>query len=135
MRTATPSRVPRDELQQALEQVMSEHFKTPRRLKLLRRRLSAYSSSCTIENLEVTLDRGQKLSLVLKDLSPVSRLAAARKVRPPFLYEPRRELETYRKILRPGEHGTAICYGAIESVERQRYWLFLERVKGPLLWQ
>ena len=135
MKTAAPTRVPRDELHQALEQVLSDHFKTPRRVRHLRRRISAYSSSCTIENLEVTLDRGQKLSLVLKDLSPGSRLAAAKKVRPPFLYESRRELEIYRRILRPGEHGTAICYGAIESVERQRYWLFLERVKGPLLWQ
>src|SRR5258706_11792668 len=82
MKTAAPNRVPRDELRQALEQVLSAHFKTPRRIKHLRRRISAYSSSCTIENLDVTMDRGQKLSLVLKDLSPGSRLAAAKRCGP-----------------------------------------------------
>src|SRR6266511_4312995 len=128
-------RVHIDELRTALEQVLSQYFGARRRVKKLRRRLSVYSSSYTIENLEVELDHGQRLRLVLKDLSPASLLLTAQQVRPHFLYEPRREIETYRKILHPQRLSTPICYGAIASPELERYWLFLERVSGPLLWQ
>jgi hypothetical protein len=119
----------------ALERVLSRHFETPRRIKKLRRRLSAYASSSTIENLDVELDGGPRLRLVLKDLCPTSLLATARQVRPKFLYEPRREIEVYRKILRRHPLGTPTCYGAVSRRGRGGYWLFLERVSGPLLWQ
>ena len=46
-----------------------------------------------------------------------------------------REIETYRRILHPQRLGTPIFYGAVVSPELERYWLFLERVSGPLLWQ
>lgn len=128
-------RIHTEELHAALEQVLSEHFQARRRIKKLRRRLSAYSSSYTLENLEVELDRGQRLSVVLKDLSPASLLLTAQQVRPHFLYRPAREIETYQKILHPQRLGTPICYGAVNSPELERYWLFLERVRGPLLWQ
>src|SRR5215471_6567508 len=128
-------RLPGEELHHALEQVLSKYFKAPRRIGNLRRRTSAYSSSSTIENLDVKLERGPRLDLVLKDLSPASQLPGARQVRPQFLYDPLRELETYRKILHPRKLGTAICYGAIDHADVQIYLLFLERVRGPLLWQ
>ena len=135
MKPESRHRVHLDELHDALEGVLSQYFGARRRIKKLRRRLSVYSSSYTIENLEVELDRGQRLRLVLMDLSPASLLTTAQQVRPHFLYEPRREIETYRKILHPQRLGTPICYGAIDSPELERYWLFLERVNGPLLWQ
>jgi aminoglycoside phosphotransferase (APT) family kinase protein len=81
------------------------------------------------------LDYGQKLEMVLKDLSPSSLLATANQVRPHFLYEPLREIQTYQKILNPLRLGTPHCYGAVASPELERYWLFLERVNGRLLWQ
>jgi aminoglycoside/choline kinase family phosphotransferase len=56
-------------------------------------------------------------------------------VRPHFLYQPRREIEIYRRILDYQKFGTPRCYGAVESPAQERYWLFLERVDGPLLWQ
>jgi Ser/Thr protein kinase RdoA (MazF antagonist) len=56
-------------------------------------------------------------------------------VRPHFLYDPRREIETYRKILQPQRLGAPTLYGAIDSPREKRFWLFLERVTGPLLWQ
>jgi Ser/Thr protein kinase RdoA (MazF antagonist) len=62
-------------------------------------------------------------------------LRTARQVRPRFLYEPRREIEIYQRILHQQGLGTPLCYGAIDSPEQERYWLFLERVDGPLLWQ
>jgi aminoglycoside/choline kinase family phosphotransferase len=97
--------------------------------------MSVYSSSFTIENLQVTLANGRHLALAFKDLSPSSMLATARRVRPGFLYDPRREIEVYRKILDPQRWGTPLCYGADLEEGSDRYWLFLERVNGPLLWQ
>ena len=135
MKRAVPHRIHFDELRAALEHVLSHYSKGRRRIKSFRRRRSVYSSSYPIENIEVELDRGQKVRLVLKDLSPASLLLTAQQVRPHFLYEPWREIETYKKILDPKRLGTPICYGAINEPELERYWLFLERVNGPLLWQ
>jgi len=128
-------RPPRGEIHSALEEVIDRHFEGRRRLKGWHRRISLYSSSYPIENLRVELDRGVSLPMVLKDLSPASVLATAQRIRPHFLYHPHREIRTYCEVLAPLELGTATCYGAIVSPERGRYWLFLERVKGPLLWQ
>ena len=135
MRKKIPPRLTGEELREGLERALTEHFQASRRVTKLRRRLSAYSSSSTIETLNVHLERGRPLDVVLKDLSPGSMLPTARKVRPQFIYEPLRELEVYRRILDPRKQGTPICYGAVDSSERQLYWLFLERVRGPLLWQ
>jgi Ser/Thr protein kinase RdoA (MazF antagonist) len=88
-----------------------------------------------IENLEVTVDRGPRLRLVLKDLGLQSLLAEARRVRPHFIYEPSREIAIYQRILDPKRFDTPVCYGAIDSADTDRHWLFLERVSGPLLWQ
>ena len=135
MNDAVGPKIPKDELQQQLERLLSRHFGTRRRIHSLRRRLSRYASSYTIENLEVELERGKPLSLVFKNLSADSLLSTARLVRPEFLYRSEREIETYQSVLDPEEFGTAICYGASQEPEVKRYWLFLERVKGPLLWQ
>jgi hypothetical protein len=135
MKTTPSIRVPDDDLRLALEQALSQYFARRCPIKILRRRRSIYSSSCCIENLEVELARGGRLSLVFKDLSPTALLVTAQEVRPQFFYDPLREIETYRTVLDPGRFGTAVCYGAIHHPESQRYWLFLERVRGPLLWQ
>ena len=122
-------RIQGDELRAALEKILAQ------RVKVLRRRLCAYSSSYTVENLDVTLARGKKLRLVLKDVSPPSVLATVQQVRPHFLYHPAREIEVYENMLQPGSHGTAKCLGTVNSPELERHWLFLERVEGRLLWQ
>jgi aminoglycoside phosphotransferase (APT) family kinase protein len=135
MQARPTAAIPVSELQRSLEQVLSVHFRRPQRIRSLRRRISSYSSSFVIENLELELEAGQHLRLVLKDLSPKSMLPTARAVRPAFLYLPHREIQVYTRILQELELGTPVCYGAIESPEQKRYWLFLERVEGPLLWQ
>jgi Ser/Thr protein kinase RdoA (MazF antagonist) len=38
-------------------------------------------------------------------------------------------------MLRAPGWGTPICYGAVARDRGARYWLLLERVPGPLLWQ
>jgi hypothetical protein len=135
MDVATIPRVSSEELCAELQQTISVHFGGYRRIRNLRRRRSNYSSSYTIENLEVELDHGKRLSLVFKDLSPTSLLEAARRVRPQFLYKPQREIEIYRTLLDPRRFNTPACYGFVQRPELKRYWLFLERVDGPLLWQ
>jgi hypothetical protein len=57
-------------------------------------------------------------------------LADARTARPAFLYDPRREMETYRQILTPADMGTATFHGAICDGSNYRYWLLIERVVG-----
>ena len=135
MNEVAAPRIANAELQQQLEPLLSTHFGTARRIRSMRRRRSRYASSYVIENLEVELDRGKHLSLVFKNMSADSLLATARRVRPEFLYQPDREIEIYRSVLDPKQFGTATCYGAIQIPELERYWLFLERINGPLLWQ
>jgi hypothetical protein len=132
-----PEQIPTgiDEVGQELERLLATHFGATRRIRRLRRRRSRYSSSCPILNLELEFDNAEHLSLALKDLTPSSLLEEARKVRPTFLYDPLREIEMYRSVLEPKRFGTAICYGAIVQENTGPYWLFLERVVGPLLWQ
>ncbi len=132
---ADPAKVPTEALFPALERALSQHFGATVRIVKLRRRCSRYSSSCAIENIEVGLESGTRLSLVFKDLSPAALLETAREVRPGFLYEPVREIETYRRLLAPERLGTPIYYGAVNRPELKQCWLFLERVEGPLLWQ
>ncbi len=127
--------ITRNELWAALETVLSAYYGAPRRIERLRRRISSYASSCPICNLEVELIGGLRLELVFKNLSPDAELAAAQNVRPGFLYSPMREIDTYRTLLQGQGLGTATCYGAFVCAERRQYWLFLERVSGPLLWQ
>ncbi len=131
----TRQRVPSEDLRRTLEPVLAEHFRSTCRIRRLRRRVSAYSSSCPIENLELELDGGARLRFAFKDLSPASLLPTARDVRPAFLYDPRREIEAYRAGLDSTRLGTPAFYGAVVAAARGRYWLFLERVAGPLLWQ
>lgn len=119
----------------ALERLVADHFQSRARLVRWQRRLSVYSSSYTIENLKLELEGGRQLDLVLKDLSSSSLLHTASKVRPQFLYNPTREIQTYRNILNVLQLGTPFCYGATVLPESDQYWLFLERVSGPLLWQ
>ena len=106
-----------------------------RRVASLARRVSQYSSSTLVEELDVTLDDGTTLALLLKDLSPSARLGGAVKVRPHFIYDPLREIETYRRILSRHDIGAPHFYGAVVEPERERYWLLIERVEPVLLWQ
>jgi hypothetical protein len=62
-------------------------------------------------------------------------VASAQSVKPPFLYNPLREIGTYRVILGPARLGTAICYGTAVQPESGRYWLFLEKAPGIELYQ
>lgn len=101
----------------------------------LERRSYDYQTSFALEELDVWLDGGEPLRLIFKDVGPRALAGGAGSVKPRFLYEPLREIETYRTILAPLDIGTARCYGVVTDARRGRFWLFLEKVPGIELWQ
>lgn len=121
------------DLRAALEGSLTQHFKRPFRVVRLQRRLSNYRSSFSLEELDLELDDGTTLELVFKDLSRQALLDEARLAKPPFLYDPLREIDLYQTVLDPERLGTAVCYGSVVDHELGRYWLFLERVPGERL--
>ena len=123
------------ELCKALEHALVQHFGVVRSIAKLERRPSPYRTSFALEELDLLLDDGTRLQLMFKDLGSQGLLAGARQAKPAFLYNPLREIESYRAILAPSRLGTAICYGAIVEPQLGRYWLFLEKVPGVELYQ
>jgi len=118
------------ELRVPLEHRLAEHFGRRRAIVTLARRPCPYSSSFTLDEIEVGFADGSGLQLVMKDLGPEAMAEGARRARPGFLYEPRREIQAYRRILPFAPPGTATCYGTVVDSRAQRYVLFLERVDG-----
>jgi hypothetical protein len=123
------------ELRGALQEALSRRSGTQQRVVGLKRRPSIYSTSFAIEELDVRLQDGTSLRLLFKDVSQHAVLESARRVKPTFLYDPLREIETYRTILEPNRLGTATCYGAIVDQRAGHYGLFLEKVPGVELYQ
>ena len=72
--------------------------------------------------------------MILKDLDRERLLGDARTSKPPLLHEPRREIETYRRIIGPAGIGPR-CYASISAGEPERHWLLIEKVSGIELWQ
>jgi Phosphotransferase enzyme family len=132
---APRKRISTAELQRALEVALSRHSGRQRRITRLERRASIYSTSFAIEKLEARLEDGTRVRLLYKDLSRHSMLENARQIKPTFLYDPLREIETYRTILAFLRLGTATCYGAIVDPRAERFGLFLEKVPGQELYQ
>jgi len=118
------------ELREGIERALTHHFGGSCRIAGIKRRLSPYRSSFNLEEVDVTLDDGTRVPMIFKDLSRDAMLKDARRARPDFLYQPRREIQTYRLVLARQDLGTATCYGAVIEPSRGRYWLFLERVPG-----
>ena len=89
----------------------------------------AESTSFPLQELHVWLQDGSELELVLKDLGWDGLTDEVQHVKPLFLHDPAREIETYRGILSTTSIGTAAFYGAEGPL------LLIENVKGPVLWQ
>jgi hypothetical protein len=121
------------DLTAALEVVLGRSLGAGRRIMEIQRRPSDYWSSYTVELIDVRLDDGTILPLFFKQLGSGALVEAAVGTKPAFLDDPLREIETYRGILNPLRLGTPVCHGAIVDPATRRYWLFLERVSGPLL--
>jgi hypothetical protein len=123
-----------DELRAALERALRDSG-NPRQVTGMDRSPCVFTSSFTLEELAVQLDDGTQLDLMFKDLGASGLSERARAAKPDFLYDPLREIEAYRSILASAELGTAAFYGAVADPAHERFWLFIENVRGTALWQ
>jgi len=125
-------RAPVDEagIEAHLEAMFARHFGLGRSILSLVRRPSAYASSFRMDEIDVRLDDGSELPVIMKDLSADALSTDARRARPRFVDEPCREICAYQRLLSRAPAGTASCYGAISDYDERRHWLFLERVDG-----
>lgn len=102
-------------------------------VKRLSRRPYAYATSAPLEEVRVVTVGGE-LTMILKDLSRERLLGDARTSKPALTYEPRREIDTYQRILGPSGIGPRL-YASVTDGERSSYWLLIEKVQGVELWQ
>jgi aminoglycoside phosphotransferase (APT) family kinase protein len=99
----------------------------------LRRAPYAYATSAPLEEVQVVTEGGES-TLILKDLARERLIGDARTSKPLFLHDPRRELETYRRILAPAGIGPR-CAAAFRDDAAGRFWLLIDKVPGVELWQ
>jgi Phosphotransferase enzyme family len=126
---------PTSELREALERLLPDALGRGCRVAELRRRPSPYRTSFRLEEIDATLDGGERLELTLKDLAWHTLDAAGRSAKPDFLYDPLREITVYRRLLAPADLGAPRYYGSVVDRDRDRYWLLMERVHGRELYQ
>jgi hypothetical protein len=96
---------------------------------------SPYSSSFAIEELSIEFDDGNTVTAIFKNLSTDAMLEDARRAKPDFVYSPEREIQVYRSLLPLLDTGAAKMYGATVEPWLKRYWLFLEKVSAPQLYE
>jgi aminoglycoside phosphotransferase (APT) family kinase protein len=124
-----------DSLRHAVQVILSRYHGRRVRIDRLDRLRSPYQTSAALEELDLEFDDGSRLQMVFKDTSREAMSERARRVKPASVHDPRREIETYRQVLKQHDLGTATCYGAVVEEARRRYWLFLEKVSGVELYQ
>ena len=123
------------ELRLALDDMLRRHDANLGTIIRLRSSPCADRTSFDLIDLEIDLEDGNVLQLLLKDLGMENLHESARRVKPIFLYDPLREIKTYQEILAPNRFDTAHFYGAVVRPEEDRYWLFLEKISGLRLSQ
>jgi Ser/Thr protein kinase RdoA (MazF antagonist) len=123
------------ELRPALDDMLRRHNPNLGRIVRLETKPSADQTSFNLVDLEIDLEDGAVLRLLLKDLGIKNLHETARRVKPDFLFNPLREIKTYQEILSPNRLDTAHFYGAVIRPDEDRYWLFLEKVSGARLSQ
>jgi Phosphotransferase enzyme family len=115
--------------------VLSERSGKPRSVTRLQQRPCPYRTSFELLEIDLGLDDGSELRVMLKSLGRTTLSSDALAAKPAFLYDPLREIETYRSLLDPAGLGTPNFYGATVDPARDRYWLFIENVEADVLWQ
>src|SRR5215472_3681991 len=123
------------EVRLALDDILRRHDPNLGRIVRLECTPFVERTSFHLVELDLELDDGSVLRLLLKDLGLKNLHETARRVKPGFLYQPLREIRTYQEILARDCLGTAHCYGAVVRPDEDLYWLFLEKVPGVRLSQ
>lgn len=129
------STIQNDDLKQALQACLREHFKTDCSIIGLKREVSNYSSSFVIEELDVALDNGNRQMLLFKNPGNPVLQEQFPMTKPEFMSNPLREIEVYRRLLTTHGMGTAECLGSVCNIKEKQFWLFLEKVNGLELYQ
>ena len=96
------------------------------------RRPWEYATSTALELVTAVSDDGIKRQFVLKHLDPAHASAEARRAKPSFIIEPRREIEMYRRVLAPLGVGPSLVASSLTS-ESDSCWLLLSYVAGRRL--
>jgi len=122
------------ELREALARALAERFGKPCAIAGFERRPCPYRTSFELDELDVTLAGGERLALVFKNLSRSTLDGEASRAKLSELHDPEREIEAYR-LVAPASLGTPELYGWCVEPDRDRYWLFIERIDGDVLWQ
>lgn len=122
-------------LQSCLQEQLDEYFGQHRRILSCMRQPCVYASSFRIENIDVQLEDGAHVHLVLKDLNQDHMVPSAVRARPEFLYDSQREIGAYQWLLPHAPVGPPVLYGSVTTPSAGRYWLLLEQVSGAPLWQ
>ena len=123
------------ELRPALDDMLRSHDANLGTIVRLESNRCADQTSFNLVDLEIELEDGTVLLLLLKDLGMENLHETARRVKPHFLYNPLREIKTYQEILAPSGLSTAHFYGAVVRPDKDRYWLLLEKISGLRLSQ
>lgn len=122
-----------------LVQVLRPRFNDERtgssRILAISRKPHAYSTSFALEALDLELDDGSHVELLIKDLSADALSDDAKRTRPGFLFDPARCVAVYEKILKGAGLGTAECLASRADTEAGVFWMILEKVPGTELWQ
>lgn len=121
------------EVREALERALGETRGEPSAVDELSRRPFAYETSFAIDALDVRLASGEQLALLAKDVGPAGLSPEAAATKPAHTLDPDREIAVYRDLLDGAALSTPRFHGAAVEPERERWWLFLERVEGEVL--
>jgi aminoglycoside phosphotransferase (APT) family kinase protein len=100
----------------------------------LRRKPWEYATSSPLELVTAVMEDGRARDFILKHLASGDMSERARRAKPPFVVEPRREIEMYRRVLAPLSVGPRLV-GSKCTPETGAYWLLLERVDGEPLYE
>jgi phosphotransferase family enzyme len=87
-----------------------------------------FRTSHHLDELDVELDDGRRLNLLLKDLGRANVAGGPQQTRPDFLHSQKREAVAYR-LLEQTDLGVPVIYAAGDD------WLLVEKVTGRELWQ
>jgi len=122
------------ELQAALQQCLSDNASSTS-LVDLHRTSSENASTYPLEELTLLLDDGTRLEVIFKDLSPQAVSDSRCHAKPDFLRDPQREIDAYRLLSKIPQFAMAGYCGTMVDIERERYWLFLEKVRAEELYK
>jgi hypothetical protein len=118
------------EIMRALDEILHCHNADLGKVVRLKSTLCDDWTSFNLVDLEIDLEDGTELRLLLKDLGVTNLHETARQIKPRFLYNPLREIKTYEQILAPNCFGTPHYYGSVVRSDEDRFWLFLEKMSG-----